>query len=78
MTRTTLDAHNIQVIRVARALCCMPFLAVRSVYRWARGLFRSGMSVGALREEDQLRQSRARRTLRGLPPDHDAGRTPAG
>ena len=72
MRKPTPDSHNIQVIRIARTLVSLPFRAVRSVYRWVRGLLRSGMSAGALREEDQLRQSRARRTLRGLPPDHDA------
>ena len=71
MKSQTSEAHNVQVIRFAGVLVSLPSLAVRAVYRWVRGRLRSGMSAGALRGEDQLRQSRARRTLRGLPPDHD-------
>jgi hypothetical protein len=61
------DTH---VLLLARRIVSLPFALAAAVYRWVKGLVRSGKSEQALREEDQLRQSRVRRGLRGLPPDH--------
>ena len=69
------DSQNLRVIHLAKSVLSLPYWAVRSVYRLVRRLTRSGMSAGDLRAEDQARQSRARRTLRGLSADHDATRT---
>jgi hypothetical protein len=49
----------------------MPFTAVAAAWGLVCCFFQSCKSPGQVRDEDQIRQSRVRRTLRGLPPDHD-------
>ena len=61
------DAH---VLLMARRIVTLPFTCAAAVYRWVMKLVRGRKSEQTLRNEDQLRQSRARRELRGLPPDH--------
>ena len=65
------DAQNIRIIDLFKRVILLPFTATaflwRSVNRWVQWRKPSTQ----LRAEDQLRQSRARRTLRGLPPDHN-------
>jgi hypothetical protein len=68
------DLSNIRVIRFARLVVSLPFTFAAASYRWAKRVLRGPESAKTLREKDQARQSRARRELRGLPPDHDAGR----
>ena len=70
MKRPKPELQNSRVIRLAMRLVLLPFTAVRAVYRYARALVLSGRSDEQVRAADQQRQSRARRTLRGLPPDH--------
>ena len=68
------DRYNVRVIFLARRFVSLPFVMAAAVYQWVRRGFRGIQSDKTLRENDQVRQSRARRELRGLPPDHDAGR----
>lgn len=66
------NRSNDHVIRAAVAVVTLPLTIVRWGYGAAKALFRMSRSEKALRTEDQLRQSRVRRQLRGLPADHDA------
>ncbi len=70
MKRPIPDFQNVKIIRLARQFILLPFTIVRAAYRWVRAAVPSGRSDETVRAADQLRQSRARRTLRGLPPDH--------
>jgi hypothetical protein len=73
------NASNEHVIRVATAIVTLPLTMVRCGYQAVRGLIRMMSSEKHLRAADQLRQTRVRRELRGLPADHDpaAARPPA-
>lgn len=64
------ELQNIRIIRLTKQLLWLPFRFVLAVYGWTRAAVLSGRSDKQARAADQLRQSRARRTLRGLPPDH--------
>ena len=70
MTNPEPSKSDTHVLLVARRIVSLPFTLAAAVYRWVKRLIRSGKSEQALRDEDQLRQSRVRRELRGLPPDH--------
>ena len=63
------ELHNNQILGLARRFVTLPFVIAAAVYRGVRRLLRSGKSEKALYAEDQIRQSRVRRELRGLPPD---------
>jgi hypothetical protein len=69
------DTYNQRVIYLAWRFISLPFLIASEAYRWARTQVVGVQTDQAIRQKDQLRQSRARRELRGLPPDHDGGRT---
>ena len=62
---------NDRVLRIAVAVLTLPWTLARLTYRGVKRLARARKSPRELRDEDQLRQSRARRTLRGLAADHD-------
>ena len=64
------ERHNVRIIAFARKVLLLPLTLAAAARDWAYRLYQAGKSGKVLREEDQLRQSRARRTLRGLPPDH--------
>ena len=66
----TSPSSNDHVLRVALRVLKLPWTILRSAYRGVCRLLGWCQSEGEHREADQLRQSRARRTLRGLPPDH--------
>ena len=70
MTNPKPNESNTRVLLVARRIVTLPFAFAAAVYRWGKRVIRSGRSEQALRDEDQLRQSRVRRELRGRPPDH--------
>jgi hypothetical protein len=70
------DLYTERVLLFAWRFISLPFVVTAAACRWVRGRLRSGTSAGDLRDADQLRQSRARRELRGLPPDHQRGRRP--
>ena len=65
------DLQNLRIIRLARQIVSLPFVVPAALYRWVKGRLQALQSDKTLRENDQARQSRARRELRGLPPDHD-------
>ena len=64
-------SSNDHVLRMALRVLKVPWLLLRSAYRGVCRLLGACRSASELRDDDQLRQSRARRTLRGLTPDHD-------
>ena len=70
MKRPKPELQNARVIGLARRFVLLPFTVGRAIYRWVRAAVLSGRSDEQVRAADQQRQSRARRTLRGLPPDH--------
>ena len=63
------NRSNDHVLRMARAVFTLP----STIVRWASdaAVVRMTRSDEALRSADQLRQTRARRHLRGLSADHD-------
>jgi hypothetical protein len=65
------DTQNIRIIFVFKRIVLLPFTAIAALWavicRWAQWC----KSPTERRAADQLRQSRVRRELRGLPPDHD-------
>ena len=63
-------SSNDHVLRMALGVITLPWKIVRAAYRGVCRLVGACRSDAATRDADQLRQSRARRTLRGLPPDH--------
>lgn len=69
---TEVPSSNDHVLRMAFRVLTMPWAILRGAYRGACRLVGWCKSHGQLRDDDQRRQSRARRTLRGLAPDHDA------
>lgn len=64
-------SSNDHVLRMALRVLKLPWFLLRSAYRGVCRLVGACKSEGELRDDDQRRQSRARRTLRGLTPDHD-------
>lgn len=66
-----------RVLRMALIVIRLPLTLARLGYRGIRRLVGGRKTLEQLREDDQVRQSRARRTLRGLSPDHD-GATKSG
>ena len=64
-------SSNDRVLRVSLRVLKAPWLLLRSAYRGVCRLIAACKSPAQARHDDQLRQSRARRTLRGLTPDHD-------
>jgi hypothetical protein len=69
------DLYSERVIYLAWRFISLPFLIASNVFGWAKGQLLGLQSVQTIRQKDQLRQSRARRELRGLPADHDGGKT---
>lgn len=64
------ERHNRKVLRILKAIALAPITLSVSLYHAVRRWMRSGRSDERVRSDDQVRQSRARRELRGLPPDH--------
>jgi hypothetical protein len=64
------DLSNVRVIRFARLVVSLPFTFAAAAYRWAKHALAGRESPKTLREKDQARQSKVRRELRGLPPEH--------
>ena len=65
------EVQNLRILDLARRLVSLPFTIAAAAYRWAKARLDGQRSDKEIREKDQVRQSRARRELRGLPPDHD-------
>ena len=68
------DVQNVRIIALALRLVSLPVAIPVAIYRWARSRF-GRPTAKQQHEQDQLRQSRVRRELRGLPPDHDTSRS---
>ena len=64
------EQQNLRVIRGAMRVLLLPFMSLRGIYHAVCRLWGCRRSAAHVRSDDQLRQSRARRSLRGLPPDH--------
>jgi hypothetical protein len=69
------DLQNLRIIYLARVFVTLPFTVAAAIYRWVKARIEGRQSDKVTREKDQIRQSRARRELRGLPPDHDSALT---
>ena len=63
-------SSNDHVLRMAVRVVTFPWAVLRATYRGVCRLLGACRSDEENRDADQLRQSRARRTLRGLPADH--------
>ena len=71
------ELQNNRILRLTKSLLSQPFVLVLAAGAGIKSLWNRGKSDGRVRADDKLRQSRARRTLRGLPPDHvKSGTTP--
>ena len=64
------DAQNIRIITRFKRTVLLPFTAVAALWKVVCRLARWCKSPAEKRAADQLRQTRARRELRGLSPDH--------
>ena len=63
------DVQSVRIIALAKRLVSLPAVWIIGICRWMKA--GCGMATDKqVREKDQLRQSRVRRQLRGLPPDH--------
>jgi hypothetical protein len=82
MKRPGSEVQSTRIRRIAKQFVLLPLALLTAPGRWAKGLlFRFQLkSARELRAFDQLRQSRVRRDLRGLPPDHlaEPARTASG
>ena len=63
-------SSNDHVLRMALKVLTLPWVVLRGAYRGVCRLFKWCKSEREERDADKVRQSRARRTLRGLPADH--------
>jgi hypothetical protein len=63
---------------MAVAVVTLPLTIARWGHGAAKALIRMTRSEKTLRDDDQRRQSRVRRQLRGLPADHDQAAGAAG
>jgi hypothetical protein len=70
MKKPTPDVQNLRILRLARQFLLLPVTLAAAVHAWAQRRRQRGKTPQVVRFEDQQRQSRARRELRGLPPDH--------
>jgi hypothetical protein len=61
------ELQNTRILRLAQRALALPFVFVTACCAW---LFRRCRSEEQLRAADKQRQSRVRRGLRGLSPDH--------
>jgi hypothetical protein len=64
------ELYNNRVIYLFLQFISAPFRLARGLYCLAKRGVHGCKSDETNRADDQLRQSRARRQLRGLPPDH--------
>ena len=73
MKRPQPERYNNRVIYLAAWIVSLPFVLAAAAYHGAGRLLESLKSPDRRRTEDQRRQSRARRSLRGLAGDHVQG-----
>ena len=70
MKRPPPERYNNRVIYLATRAVSLPFELMRATYLGAAALLQSLKSPQRRRAEDQRRQTRVRRGLRGLTQDH--------
>jgi hypothetical protein len=70
MKRPPLERYNNRVIYLATRIVAFPFVVGALVYHGAGRLIEGLKSKDRQRANDQRRQTRVRRGLRGLPGDH--------
>jgi hypothetical protein len=68
---TAVNASNEHVIGIARGVLRLPRRALHAMLAIWSLVTRQLTTQRRLDNTDELRQSRVRRQLRGLPPDHD-------
>jgi len=68
--RPRADLNSIHVIRLAKQFFMLPLVLGKRAFAGVMALIQGMKSDKKVRAEDQTRQSRVRRQLRGLPPDH--------
>jgi hypothetical protein len=64
------ELQNTRILRLTKRFLSLPFVLVLAIGAGIKSLWTGGKSDERVRADDKLRQSRARRTLRGLPADH--------
>ena len=64
------ELQNTRVIYLATRFVRLPLTLIRAAYAGVIAMIQRMKTDAVRRAEDQTRQSRARRMLRGLPPDH--------
>ena len=77
-TKRPTEDSAARVIRLAGRFLRLPLTASIGVVAWVRARLQGLKSDKRVRDEDQLRQSRVRRGLRGLLADHVPGSRPDG
>jgi hypothetical protein len=70
MKKALPDTQNLRIVRYARKFFLLPFTVAAALYALVCRWRECGKSDKVRQEDDALRQSRIRRELRGLPPDH--------
>jgi hypothetical protein len=71
------ELQNNRILRLAKRFISLPVVLVLAIGAGIKSMWTRGKSDERVRAGDKLRQSRARRTLRGLPPDHVQSARPA-
>jgi hypothetical protein len=71
MKEPTPDYQNRHVLHAAKRFLLLPVTAAVALWGAVCRLFKWCKSPAERRADDQLRQSRVRRNLRGLPADHE-------
>lgn len=64
------ELQNTRVLRIALRVLSLPVALCTAILGRIKAMLERGKSPKQVRAEDQLRQSRARRELRGLSQDH--------
>jgi hypothetical protein len=64
------DTQNVRTLDRFKRIVLLPLTTLAAAWAAICRLTQWCKSPARKRAEDQLRQSRVRRTLRGLPPDH--------
>ena len=72
MKRPGPDVQTNRILRRANQVVLMPFTVILAVIGAVAALLKGLKSDKQVRAEDQTRQSRIRRQLRRLPPEHAA------
>jgi hypothetical protein len=72
MKRPRPDARTNRILRLAKQAVLLPVTAIHAVIAAMAAMVLGMKSDKQVRAEDQTRQSRIRRQLRSLPPEHNS------